>query len=227
MQNKRKLTLSLIALFTANILLILVMKTVPDAQAQTFRQGSRGETVRQIQTKLQNWGYYNGAIDGDYGPRTAEAIKHFQRKNNLTIDGVAGTRTLQALGIYLPAVNANTEQKINDEELLARIISAEAKGETYNAQVAVGAVILNRVRHPSFPNSIVGVIYQPGAFAGVKDGTLSKPVSDSVKRAAQDAMNGVDPSFGAIYFYNLKTATSQWIHSRSVVLDIGNIRFCK
>ncbi|MCL2080980.1 MAG: spore cortex-lytic enzyme [Oscillospiraceae bacterium] len=227
MQDRKKLALSLAALFAANILLILVMKAVPDARAATFRQGSQGETVRQIQTKLQNWGYYSGAIDGDYGPKTADAVKHFQRRNNLTVDGAANTRTLQALGIYLPAPNPNTEQRGNDVELLARLISAEAKGEPYSAQVAVGAVVLNRTRHPSFPNSIPGVIYQPGAFSSLSGAALNKPAPDSAVRAARDAINGVDPSFGAVYFYDPRSVPNQWIASRPAVLDIGNRRFTK
>lgn len=227
MQNRKKLVLSLIALFLANIVLILVMKSVPDARASTFRQGSKGDMVRQIQTKLKNWGYYTGYADGDYGPKTTEAVKYFQRKNGLAIDGICGTRTLQALGIYLPASNASTAQRDNDLELLARLISAESRGEPYSGQVAVGAVVLNRVRHPSFPNSLSGVIYQPGAFSCLNDGQFNQPVSDASRKAARDAINGVDPSYGSIYYYNPKTAVNQWIRSRPVVLDIGNHRFCK
>ena len=227
MRNRKKLALALLALFLANIVLILVMKTVPGATAATFRMGSRGDVVRQIQTKLKNWGYYSGAVDGVYGPKTTEAVKFFQRKNNLTADGICGTRTLQALGIYLPASSAGAAQKTNDTELLARLISAESRGEPYSGQVAVGAVVLNRVRHPSFPNTLSGVIYQPGAFSCLSDGQFNKPVSDVSRRAARDAINGVDPSRGAIYYYNPKTATNQWIRSRPVIMDIGSHRFCK
>lgn len=227
MQNKRKLALSLTALFAANILLILIMNATPDAQATTYRQGSKGEVVRQIQTKLKNWGYYIGEIDGDYGPKTVEAVKFFQRKNGLTIDGVAATRTLQAMGIYLPVINANTTQKNSDVELLARLISAEAKDEPYNGKVAVGAVVLNRMRHSSFPNTIAGVIYQPGAFSSLNNGQFKEKISDSALKAAQDAINGIDPSFGCTYYYNPKTTNSQWVLSRTFVLDIGNHRFCK
>jgi N-acetylmuramoyl-L-alanine amidase len=227
MQNRKKLALSLLALFLANIAIILVMKTMPDAKATTFRMGSRGDVVRQIQTKLKNWGYYSGAIDGSYGPKTTEAVKYFQRKNGLTVDGICGTRTLQALGIYLPATSVSASQKSNDTELLARLISAESRSEPYSGQVAVGAVVLNRMRHPSFPSTMSGVIYQPGAFSCLNDGQFNKPVSDTSRQAARDAINGVDPSQGAIYYYNPKTATNQWIRSRSVITDIGNHRFCK
>lgn len=227
MMNKKKLILSLIALFAANILLILVIKTIPDAQAATYRLGSQGDVVSQIQTKLKNWGYYDGNIDGDYGPKTTESIRLFQRRNGLTIDGAASTRTLQALGIYLPAVNANTTQKNNDVELLARLISAEADDEPYNGQVAVGAVVLNRVRHPAFPNTIAGVVYQPGAFFSTDDGSFDDKVNESSRRAALDAINGIDPSFGSIYYYNPKTSGNQRVRSRTVVADIGSHRFCK
>ncbi len=227
MQNRKKLALSLLALFIANVILILIMQLMPDAGAASLRQGSSGDTVRQIQTKLRNWGYYTGTVDGVYGPNTTEAVKFFQRKNNLTPDGVCGTRTLQAMGIFLPASNTASNQRNADIELLARLISAEARGEPYNGQVAVGAVVLNRVRHPSFPSTLSGVIYQPGAFTCLTDGQFNQPVVESARRAATDALNGVDPSFGCIYYYNPVTATSQWIRSRPVMVDIGLHRFCK
>lgn len=227
MLNRRKLILSLLALFAANVLLILVMKTIPDAQATTFRYGSQGDIVRQIQTKLKNWGYYEGILDGDYGPRTVEAIKFFQRKNSLNVDGVAGTRTLQALGIYLPETSAVSAQKINDTELLARLINAEAKDEPYNCQVAVGAVVLNRVKHPSFPNTIASVIYQQGTFPKLNNANNNKPISETARRAALDAISGVDPSFNSVYYYDSKVDTDQRLTARTTILEVGNFKFCK
>ena len=187
------------------------------------RYGSQGAEVRQIQTKLKNWGYYIGAVDGIYGTKTKNAVMYFQRKNNLTVDGVAGPKTLAAMGI---SSNSNAGTSNSDLNLLARLISAESRGEPYLGQVAVGAVVLNRVKHPSFPNSISGVIYQNGAFTCLTDGQFYKTVSDSAYKAARDAINGWDPTGGAIYYYNPKTATSSWILSRPVLITVGNHRFC-
>lgn len=223
MKNKRQLTLSLAVLFTVNILLITLFQT---AEAATYRQGSSGETVRTIQTKLKNWGYYNGSVDGIFGSQTAEAVRYFQRSNGLTADGVAGPATLEKMGISTGSAGGSSSSQSNSIDLLARVISAEARGEPYSGQVAVGAVILNRVEHPSFPNSISGVVYQPGAFTCMVDGQINEPVADSAYRAAQDAINGVDPSGGAIYYFNPVTATSAWIWSRPLITVIGKHRFC-
>ena len=185
--------------------------------------GSRGNEVTQIQTKLKQWGYYDGDIDGIFGLQTQKAVKKFQEKNGLAVDGIAGTRTLQAMG--LSAGSAGTQGN-NNVELLARVISAEARGEPYTGQVAVGAVILNRVEHPSFPDTIAGVVYQPGAFTCMTDGQINQPVAESCRRAAQDAMNGVDPTGGAIYYYNPAKTSNKWMLSRPVIKQIGNHLFC-
>ena len=200
------------------------------AQAATYRQGSQGETVRTIQTKLKRWGYYSGSVDGVYGAKTVKAVKYFQRQNGLTADGVCGAKTLAALGISSSGSSStSTSASRNDDfTLLCRMISAEARGEPYTGQVAVGAVILNRVDHPSFPNTVAGVLFQPGAFSPVADGQFYKvTITDSARRAAQDALNGWDPTGGAIYFYNPAKSTSKWIFSRPVVLTIGEHVFAK
>ena len=217
--NRRRRIAALALVFAVNISLIAFAQ---QAQAATYRQGSSGEQVRVIQTKLKNWGYYDGAVDGVFGSQTTQAVKYFQRKNGLTADGIVGPATLKALGMSgggSPAQDASVD-------LLARVISAEARGEPYSGQVAVGAVILNRVEHPSFPNTIAGVVYQPGAFTCMVDGQFNEPVAESAVRAARDALNGVDPSGGAIYYFNPATATSSWIWSRPLILQIGNHRFC-
>lgn len=188
------------------------------------RLGSTGTEVRQIQTRLKDWGYYKGAVDGIYGAQTRDAVIAFQRKNGLTPDGVAGSATLRAIG--LRTGDGYGGYSNSDYNLLARIISAEARGEPYVGQVAVGAVILNRVEHPSFPNTIAGVIYQPGAFSCLTDGQFNAAVASSAYRAAQDAINGWDPTNGSIYYYNPKTAKSSWIRKRPVLLTIGNHVFC-
>lgn len=181
--------------------------------------------THEIQQRLMELGFYSDKIDGVYGLKTTNAIKAFQKRNNLKADGNAGPKTLSALGV---ATNYSNTGKYSsaDISLLARVISAESRGEPYTGQVAVGAVILNRIEHPSFPNTLSDVIYKPGAFTCVTDGQINQPVSDSAKRAAQDAMNGWDPSGGAIYYYNPVKSTNKWIFSRPVITTIGSHRFC-
>ena len=207
-----------------NVLMIAVLTHVGSSIQTLSKIGSSGSEVRQIQTRLKNWGYYSGSIDGIYGTQTKNAILYFQRKNGLTTDGIAGPATLSAIG--LPSGSDLDGYSNNDVSLLARVISAEARGEPYAGQVAVGAVILNRIQHPSFPNTLAGVIYQPGAFSCLNDGGINAAVADSAYRAARDAMNGWDPSGGAIYYYNPAKATSSWIWSRPVIVVIGDHRFC-
>lgn len=185
--------------------------------------GTSGEEVIQIQTRLKNWGYYNGKIDGVYGTGTFNAVKSFQKKNGLTADGVAGSQTLAALGIS----SGNLTNQNNNLNLLARAISGEARGEPYEGQVAVGAVILNRVNDSSFPNTIAGVIYQSGAFDSVYDGQINMTPTTTAIKAANDALNGWDPSGGAIYFFNPATSTSKWIWSRTIIKTIGKHHFAK
>jgi N-acetylmuramoyl-L-alanine amidase len=222
MENRKKLILALAVVFAVNILIIALVQS---AGAITYDRGATGETVKQIQTRLKDWGYYSGSVDGIYGSRTEAAVKKFQKTNGLAVDGRTGPATLEALG--LPAGQASAGSKSSgDLDLLARLISAEARGEPYTGQVAVGAVVLNRVEHPSFPNSISGVIYQSGAFTCMTDGQWNKPVADSAYKAARDALNGWDPSGGAIYYFNPATATSSWIWSRPLLLEIGCHRFC-
>lgn len=195
----------------------------------TSRYGSRGEEVKQIQTKLKRWGYYYGAVDGVYGSKTVAAVKSFQRKNGLTVDGIAGKNTLAAMGIYNSTNTSSSSSNASSSNLnlLSRLVYGEARGEPYSGQVAVAAVVLNRVSHSSFPNTVAGVIYQRGAFDVVSDGQINMSPDATAKKAAQDALNGWDPSYGAIYYFNPNTATSSWIWSRPVTVVIGNHRFCK
>lgn len=196
------------------------------------KYGSRGEEVKKIQTKLKRWGYYNGNIDGIYGSQTLAAVKAFQRKNGLTVDGIAGTKTLRAMGIMnssnnSSASNSGSTSNSSDTNLLARLIYGEARGEPYTGQVAVGAVVLNRVRSSKFPNTIAGVIYQKGAFDVVSDGQINMAPNSTAIKAAKDAINGWDPSYGSIYYFNPSTATNKWIWSRPHTVTIGKHRFCK
>lgn len=221
MTERKKLILALTAIFTLNILLIALAQA---ASAATYDRGSSGELVREMQRRLKEWGYYDGAVDGVFGGETEEAVEEFQRVNGLEVDGRVGPATLTALG--LPTGGQQEGASDGDLALLARLISAEARGEPYVGQVAVGAVVMNRVEHPSFPNDIAGVIYQPGAFSCLQDGQWDEPVADSAYRAAREALAGADPTGGAIYYFNPQTATSEWIWSRPEILTIGNHRFC-
>ena len=193
------------------------------AYAQVIKQGNRGDTVRTIQRKLKNWGYYKGSVDGIFGVKTKEAVKYFQRKNGLAVDGIVGKKTLAALGISSSNSSSSSSTYSDaDINLLARLIYGEARGESYVGQVAVGAVVLNRIKSASFPNTMSGVIYQSYAFTAVDDGQINLTPNATARKAAMDAINGWDPSYGALYYYNPATATSQWIFSRKTTVTIGN-----
>lgn len=227
-KNKRKImAIITIILVTTIFILYNVFFRVTDVQALS-KYGSTGSEVTQIQTKLKRWGYYSGAIDGIYGSKTLAAVKWFQSKNGLTVDGIAGTKTLQAMEIYSSSTTSGSSStNSNDVNLLARLVYGEARGEPYAGQVAVAAVVLNRVKSSSFPNTIAGVIYQKGAFNVVDDGQINLSPNSTAKKAAQDALNGWDPSYGAIYYFNPNTATNKWIWSRPMTVTIGKHRFCK
>ena len=221
--------LQILIVIVLSLLLIRLVKTSSSQQTvpTLSRVGSTGTEVTHVQQKLKSLGFYTGSVDGVYGSATKKAVAAFQKSVGLTADGVTGNATLLYLGLSSGSGGGYGRYNQNDVSLLARVISAEARGEPYTGQVAVGAVILNRVESPSFPNTIAGVIYQPGAFTCLTDGQFNQPVADSAKRAAQDALNGWDPTNGSIYYYNPKTAISQWIRSRPILLRIGNHVFCK
>lgn len=189
--------------------------------------GSTGDEVKSIQRKLSSLGYYKGSVDGIYGQQTKSAVTSFQRNCGITADGICGQQTLLYLGLNGGSSSNNTSYSNSDVQLLAKVISAEARGESYEGQVAVGAVVLNRVKHPSFPDTISGVVYQNGAFSCVNDSNWYEPVAESAKRAAIDAINGWDPSGGAIYYFNASKTNDAFMHSRPVVKVIGDHRFCK
>lgn len=194
----------------------------------TSRYGSRGEEVKQIQQKLKSWGYYSGSVDGIYGSGTFNAVKKFQQKNGLTADGIAGEKTLNALGITGSSKSSSTTSNNNSNlNLLSKLVYAEARGEPYTGMVAVAATVLNRVSNSKFPNTVSGVIYQSGAYTCVSDGQINLSPNSTAQKAAQDAINGWDPTSGCIYYFNPNTATSSWIWSRKQVLTIGKHIFCK
>ncbi len=219
MRNKRLRLLVIIAAVAVAAYLGLTAGT-----AALSKMGSRGDEVRKIQTKLKQWGYSIGNIDGIFGIKTEKGIKQFQRNNGITADGIAGEKTLSKMGISTNSASGSSE---TDARLLARIINAEARGEPYTGQVAVGAVVLNRVKHSSFPNTIAGVIYQPGAFSALDDGQWNASMYETPYKAAKDALNGWDPTGGAIYYYNPAKTTNTWIYSRPVVCTIGKHKFAK
>ncbi len=177
--------------------------------------------TRTVQTKLKRWGYYTGTVDGIYGNLTRKAVKYFQQKNGLAVDGIVGPKTAKALGMSLSGTDSNTTSS-NDLNLLAHCVYAEARGESYTGQVAVAAVILNRVKSPDFPNTIAGVIYQPWAFTCVNDGQINLTPNQTAINAARDAMNGWDPTYGSLYYYNAGTATNKWIYNKKTVVTIGH-----
>ena len=223
---KRKIILSSVIIILT-ILFITVITLQSNVVEALSKYGSRGNEVKTIQEKLKRWGYYNGNIDGIYGSQTVSAVKRFQQKNGLSVDGIAGTKTLNAMGINSSSSSGSSSSNSSNVNLLARAIYGEARGESYTGQVAVGAVILNRVKSSKFPNTIAGVIYQSGAFDAVSDGQINLEPDSTAKKAAQDAINGWDPSYGAIYYFNPNTATNKWIWSRPMTVTIGKHRFCK
>lgn len=232
-KNKKKIVISLVVILLIAVTLVSATYVYKKYEGQNetlevlSKYGSRGSEVTQIQTKLKRWGYYTGNVDGIYGTQTVNAVKYFQRKNGLTVDGIAGPATLKAMGIMTSSSSSNSSSYNSNLNLLARLIYGEARGESYTGQVAVGAVVMNRVRSSSFPNTISGVIYQSGAFDVVKDGQINLSPDSTAKKAAQDALNGWDPTYGAIYYFNPATATNKWIWSRPMTVTIGKHRFCK
>lgn len=205
--------------------LLLVSLLALSASASVVAWGSRGSQVSLVQQKLKQYGYYDGAVDGVFGKETYNAVVWFQEKNGLKADGAVGPSTAVALGITLTGtVSASTYQE-SEVRILARLVSGEARGEPYVGQVAVAAVVLNRVKSPAFPNTISGVIFQTGAFDAVWDGQFDMEPTENSVRAARDALNGWDPTGGCLYYYNPSTATNSWIWTRQVQLTIGKHAF--
>lgn len=227
MKKSVKIVALLLVLFTMGMCAVLSSGTVAPvgtAYAAVLKQGSSGAQVKTIQQKLKNWGYYKGSVDGIFGSKTKEAVKYFQRKNGLTADGIVGNKTLAALGMSTSSSGSSGSSSYSnsDVQLLARLIYGEARGESYVGQVAVGAVVMNRIKSASFPNTMSGVIYQRHAFTAVSDGQINLTPNETAKKAARDAMNGWDPTYGAIYYYNPAVATSAWIFTRKTTVTIGN-----
>jgi len=208
------------------IMLLVVISTVFTAvsvnrektiEAAVYNVGSSGTRVEQIQRRLAEYGYYTGSVDGVYGQGTFDAVKNFQRNNGLVPDGVVGDTTLAALGLFFGTGGVSEEER----ELLARVIYGEGRGEPYEGQVAIGAVVLNRVESENFPDSITDVVYQTGAFDAVRDGQVWLEPDETAFAAADDAIAGWDPTGGALYYWNPATATSRWIWSIPITYSVG------
>lgn len=197
-----------------------------DTSYALSKLGSTGDEVKRVQKKLKELGFYGGSVDGIYGSATKSGVTKFQKSVGIASDGIAGPKTLLYLGLDSSPQSNNTQYTSSDVQLLAKVISAEARGESYEGQVAVGAVILNRIKHPSFPDSLSGVVYQNGAFSCVNDSNWYQPVSSVSKKAAIDAINGWDPSGGAVFYYNPAKTNDKFMHSRPVIRVIGSHRFC-
>lgn len=238
---KRKIVVVMIFSILALVGLSLWETSALEAQARrTLYWGSRGSDVSTVQRRLKNWGYYDGPITGYFGPKTSSAVKFFQRKNGLRQDGLVGPNTWSALGYGgVAAAPRSTQAKTtaakgakgitnnNDQHLIARLIHAEARAEPYIGQVAVAAVLLNRMRSSEFPNSVAGVIYQPLAFESVANGQFNIPPKEENYRAARDALNGYDPTYGCTFFWNPSKPVSKWIWSRKIIVKYGNHVFGK
>ena len=220
------LALALILLLIAASLLAVGAGKVA-AAGELLRYGSRGESVRQVQSRLNKLGYWCGTADGIFGVNTRSAVRRFQSAKGLSVDGIVGPKTYSALGISPSSSSSSGGYSSSDLYLLARCVYGESRGEPYVGQVAVAAVVLNRVKSAAFPNSISGVIYQPYAFTCVSDGQLYLEPDQSAYNAARDAMTGWDPTNGCLYYYIPATATSAWIWSRPIMLQIGRHNFCK
>lgn len=234
LQRKYFILITTTMLLVATMFCISFRNEISDflgySRAALSNYGSRGQEVIDVQAKLYNWGYYKGIVDGIYGYETFSAVKWFQSKNGLTVDGITGPETLSALGLPTGVTTSGgggASSSGADADLLARVVNGEARGEPYEGKVAVAAVVLNRTADSRFPKTIAGVIYQPGAFDAVSDGQINLTPDQSAYNAARDALNGWDPSYGCIYYYNPSTATSSWIWSRPIVITIGKHNFAK
>ncbi len=226
----KKLAVFFVVLFAACLSVYFYSCIQERVRAENLYWGSRGGQVYEVQRKLKQWGYYDGGIDGIYGYKTYRAVKRFQWKNGLRVDGIVGPQTKRALGLPVRRTRYSSSRGVSARDnlyILAQLISGEARGEPYIGQVAVGAVVLNRVEHPSFPNTIPGVIFQPGAFTAVLDGQMFRQPNSTSIRAAVDALSGWDPTGGALYYYNPRRTTNRWIWGRPVIKVIGKHRFAR
>ena len=223
----KKVTAVLMSLVCLLGIIAAVLPGTTAARAAHIVKGDTTANIKAVQTRLSELGYYTYKIDGLWGWRTTAAVKRFQRDYGLTQDGIVGSWTEKSLKITLSGGSSQSSVSSANLDLLARCVYAEARGEPYTGQVAIAAVVLNRVESPSFPNTISGVIYQKGAFTCVSDGQINLTPNQTAYNAARDALNGWDPTNGCLYYYNPATATSKWIWSLKVQLTIGRHSFAR
>ena len=214
------------------LLAVLLCSCSEALPAASYKMGASGDAVRQIQQRLKDWGYYKGTVDGHYGAKTQDAVIVFQKKHGITVDGIVGSQTAEKLGVAEPTSGGGSGKSGGDKNdkdvyLLAQLVHGEARGEPYKGMVAVAAVVLNRVKSSLFPNSIAKVIYQSGAFSVVDDGQINLAPDASSLKAARDAINGWDPSSGALFYYNPAKTSNKYMRSRPILLEIGEHVFCK
>ena len=219
--KKYLIALSLCLVFIVGVSYLVTNYVVTPSSFEVVATATTTSQNKEIQTRLKKWGYYNGAIDGVLGPKSIAAIKAFQKKYGLVQDGIVGPKTAAKMGISLSS-SSSSKNTSSDLYLLAKVVYAEARGEVYEGQVAVAAVVLNRVKSSSFPNTLSGVVYQPWAFTAVQDGQINLEPNQTAINAARDAMNGWDPTHGCLFYYNPAKTTSKWIYSRQVVTTIGS-----
>ncbi len=236
------------------LMLLLTAQQTGAFSNQIIQRGAEGDDVIELQARLQYTGYYRNQIDGVFGWSTYSALRNFQESFGLPVDGIAGASTKRKLeqaskydeahvksqirkgraftyygGAKTTAKSVNTPAGFsqNDIQLMANAVYGEARGEPYQGQVAVAAVILNRIASESFPNTASGVIFEPGAFTAVADGQIWLTPNEKAKKAVLDAINGWDPTGEALYYFNPDTATSGWIWSRPQIKRIGKHIFCE
>jgi N-acetylmuramoyl-L-alanine amidase len=236
--------LKLVIIITICLFIVPDQEKVDAFSNQVVQQGAVGEDVIELQSRLKYIGFYNGNIDGVFGWGTYWALRNFQYEFGLPIDGLAGQKTKDKLvkstkynkqqtqaqtgqNKPAPAANVPNGYSQNDIQLMANAVHGESRGEPYIGQVAVAAVILNRVQSSSFPNTVSGVIFEPRAFTAVADGQIWLTPNETSKKAVIDAINGWDPTGEAIYYFNPDTATSGWIWGRPQIKQIGKHIFCK
>ncbi|WP_374019856.1 spore cortex-lytic enzyme [Paenibacillus thiaminolyticus] len=224
-------------------------ENAPTFSGAALTYGFQGKDVTELQGRLKFLGFYYGNVDGIFGSKTMDSVKWFQSEFGITVDGIVGPKTrdklVKATKNWKPETAPSGKPKTapsgkpsnvsgsnpmglsaNDLKIMANAVYGEARGEPYEGQVAVAAVILNRVKSPSFPNTVSGVIFQPGAFTAVDDGQIWLEPNEQARQAVQDAINGWDPSGGCLYYFNPVTATSKWIWTRQQVKTIGKHIFC-
>jgi N-acetylmuramoyl-L-alanine amidase len=243
--------LVIVALLLTTFLLVAYHLAEQPASREAFsnaivKYGSTGKDVEELQGRLKYLGFYDGKVDGVYGWRTLRSVKWFQSEFGMKVDGIVGPKTKlklwEATKKWTPDMTMDKPQgqkgasslatsnslglTENDLTIMANAVYGEARGEPYEGQVAVAAVILNRVKSPLFPNTVHGVIFQPGAFTAVADGQIWLTPNETAKKAVRDAVNGWDPTGGCIYYFNPETATSKWIWTRPQVKKIGKHIFC-